>query len=99
MKTTGDCHDLYLKNDFLQLADVFEKFGNTCLKHRRLDPVWYYTASVLAWDTALKVINTELEEDTLDRVFNLPFKFTTLKRTNPNILNVFCVIKINKSSM
>ena len=31
MNTMGDYHDLYLKTDVLLLADMFEKFINTCL--------------------------------------------------------------------
>ena len=31
MNKMGDYHDLYLKTAFLLLADVFEKFINTCL--------------------------------------------------------------------
>ena len=31
-KNMGDCHDHYLKEDVLLLADVFEKFNDTCLK-------------------------------------------------------------------
>ena len=38
MKTMGDYHDLYLKTDVLILADVFEKFINTCLDYYELDP-------------------------------------------------------------
>ena len=37
MKTMGDYHDLYLKTDVLILADVFEKFINTCLDYYELD--------------------------------------------------------------
>ena len=33
MNTMADYHDLYLKTDVLLLADVFEKFINTCLKY------------------------------------------------------------------
>ena len=36
MKTMGDYHDLYLKTDVLLLADVFEKFINTCLDYYAL---------------------------------------------------------------
>ena len=37
MKNMGDYHDHYLKKDVLLLADVFEKFTDTCLKFCTLD--------------------------------------------------------------
>ena len=43
-KTLKDYHDLYLKSDVLLLADVFENFRKSCLKHYKLEPCHYYTA-------------------------------------------------------
>ena len=53
-KTIKDHHDIYLKSGVLLLADVFENFRKTCLKHYKLDPCHYYTAPGLAWDACLK---------------------------------------------
>ena len=60
-KTLKDYHDLYLKSDFLLLADVFENFRKNCLKHYKCDPCHYYTAPGLAWDASLKETNQNLE--------------------------------------
>ena len=60
-QTLQDYHDLYLTTDVLLLADVFENFGKTCLKHYKLDPCHYYTAPGLAWDACLKVTKQELQ--------------------------------------
>ena len=60
-QTIQDYHDLYLKSDVLLLADVFEKFRKTCLKHYKLDPCHYYTAPGLAWDACLKLTKQELQ--------------------------------------
>ena len=55
IESKKDYHNLYNLSDVLLLADVFENFGNICTNHYGLDPVWYYTAQVLAWDAALKL--------------------------------------------
>ena len=60
-QTIRDYHDLYLKPDVLLLADVFENFRSTCLKHYNLDPAHYYTSPGLAWDACLKETKQELE--------------------------------------
>ena len=60
-KTIRDYHNLYLKSDVLFLADVFEKFRKTCLKHYKLDPVHYFTSPGLAWDACLKQTGQELQ--------------------------------------
>ena len=55
MKNMGDYHDHYLKKDVLLLADVFEKFTDTCLKFYGLDPCHYFSSPGLSWDTMLKM--------------------------------------------
>ena len=48
MNTVGDYHDLYLKTEVLLLADVFEKFINTCLQYYGLDPCHYFSSLELS---------------------------------------------------
>ena len=60
-KSIRDYHDLYLESDVLLLADVFENFRKTCLKHYNLDPAHYYTSPGLAWDACLKETGQQLE--------------------------------------
>ena len=59
--TIRDYHDVYLKSDVLLLADVFENFRATCLRHYNLDPAHYYTSPGLAWDACLKEAGQELQ--------------------------------------
>ena len=62
MKNMGDYHDHYLKKDVLLLADVFEKFIDTCLKYYELDPCHYFHAPGLSWDAMLKMTGVKLEK-------------------------------------
>ena len=51
----GDYHDHYLKKDVLLLADVFEKFIETCMKFYGLDPCYYFSSPGLSWNTMLDI--------------------------------------------
>ena len=62
IKNMGDYHDHYLRKDLLLLADVYEKFINTCLKYYELDPCRYFSAPGLSWDAMLKTTGIELEK-------------------------------------
>ena len=62
MKNMGDYHDHYLKKDVLLLADIFEKFIDTCLKFYGLDPCHYFSSPGLSWDAMLKMSEIELEK-------------------------------------
>ena len=62
MKDMGDYHNHYLKKDVLLLADVFEKFIDTCLKFYGLDPCHYFSSPGLSWDAMLKMTGIELEK-------------------------------------
>ena len=57
----GDYHDLYLRTVVVLLANMFEAFRDTCLKHYKLDPVHFYTSPGLAWRTCLKHTRIKLE--------------------------------------
>ena len=61
IKTMGEYHDLYLKNDVLLLTDVFKSFRKTCLQYYKLDPCHYFTSLGLSWDAMLKMTNIKLE--------------------------------------
>ena len=48
MNTMGNYHGFYLKKDVLLLANVFEKFINTCLEYYGLDPCRYFSSPRLS---------------------------------------------------
>ena len=57
----GDYHDLYLRTHVVMLANVYEAFRDTCLKHYKLDPAHFYTFPGLAWKACLKHTRIKLE--------------------------------------
>ena len=57
----GDYHDQYLRTDVVLLANVYEAFRDTCLKHNKLDPVHFYTSPGLVWKASLKHTGIKLE--------------------------------------
>ena len=61
LENLGDCHDLYLQNDTLLLADVFNNFRDMSIKKYELDPAHFLSLPGLAWQACLKKTNIELE--------------------------------------
>ena len=61
IRDLGDYHDLYLRTDVVLLANVYEAFRDTCLRHYKLDPVHFYTSPGLAWRACLKHTGIKLE--------------------------------------
>ena len=61
IKNLGEYHDLFLETDILLLADVFENFRETCLKHYKLDPCHYFSSPGLSWDAMLKMTRINLD--------------------------------------
>ena len=62
MKNMGDYYDHYFKKDVLLLADVFEKFIDTCLKFYKQDPCHYFSSPGLSWDVMLQMTGVKLEK-------------------------------------
>ena len=62
MRDMVDYHDHYLKKYVLLLADVFEKFIDTCLKFYSIDPCHYFSSPALSWDAMLKMAGVKLEK-------------------------------------
>ena len=60
IRNLGDYRDLYLRTDVVLLANVYEAFSDTCLRHYSLDPVHFYTSPGLAWKACLKCTGIKL---------------------------------------
>ena len=93
MKNIGDYHDHYFKKGVLLLADVYEKFIDTCLKYYGLDPCHYFSSPGLSWDAMLKMTDIKLEKisDIYKYLFierGLEEEFLTLQITNIQIIMI-----------
>ena len=62
MKNMGDYHVHYLKKDVLLLADIYERFIDTCLKYYGLEPCHYFSSPGLSLDAMLKMTDIKLEK-------------------------------------
>ena len=60
-KHLADYRDLYVQNDTLLLADVFENFRNKYIEICELCPVHFLSAPGLAWQACLKRTELQLE--------------------------------------
>ena len=61
IRDLGDYHDLYLRTDVVLLANMYEAFRDTCLRHYSLDPVHFYTSPGLTWKACFKHTGIKLE--------------------------------------
>ena len=71
MKMMGDHHDHHLKKDVLFMADVFEKFIDTCLKYYGLDPRHCFSSPGLSWNAMLKMTGVQKRYQTLTSTYSL----------------------------
>lgn len=60
-QTMGDYHDAYLLADVCLLADVFENYRKTCMKHYSLDPGHYISAPGMSWDAFLRFTGVQID--------------------------------------
>ena len=61
IRNLGEYRDLYVQTDTSLLADVFQKFRDTCIEIYGLDTSYLLFAPGLAWQACLKKTNVNLE--------------------------------------
>ena len=61
IRDLGDYYNLYLRTDVVLLANVYEAFRDTCLKHYKLNSAHFYTSPGLDWCACLKHTGIRLE--------------------------------------
>ena len=60
-KKLSEYHGLYVQNDTLLLADVFENLRNKSMEIYELNPAHFLSAPGLAWEACLKKTGVKLE--------------------------------------
>ena len=60
-KKLSEYHGLYVQNDTLLLADVFENLRNKSIEIYELNPAHFLSAPGLAWQACLKNTGVKLE--------------------------------------
>ena len=61
IKNLSEYYDLYLKNDTLPLANIYETFREKCLKNYHFDPEKFISATRLSWKAFLNKTEAKLE--------------------------------------
>ena len=60
-KNLDEYHDLYVQDNTLLLADIFENFQNMCLEICEFDPAHFFSTPRLAGQAALKKTKVKLD--------------------------------------
>ena len=101
----SDHLDLYLKTDVLSLADVFEKFINTCLEYCRLDPCHYFSSSGLSWEAMPKMTGIKLKllsdidmHSLIEKGMRGGISYIAKRYSNANNKNMKCYVGSKESN-
>lgn len=78
--TLGDYHDLYMLQDVLLLADVFERFRRLCRDENGLDPTWYVSLPGYAMDSCFKLKGAVHGVDDAGAITEAPFAIDLFSR-------------------
>ena len=89
IKNLGEYHDLYVQSDTFLLADVYENFRNMCLNIYELDPVYFVSATGLAWQPCLKETGVKLELITYYAMILMIEKVLRLENYKIRLIPVF----------
>lgn len=63
IKTFGEHHDLYLKNDVLLLSDIFENFRALSVKSYNLDPCNFISLPSMSWNAMMNMTHKIMDQE------------------------------------